>query len=74
MTSIPNAAAVTTAWHKSSHSNESTNCVEFAISSGPVTLIRDSKNPSGPALAIDRAAHTAFIQAVAAGEFDFGLV
>ncbi|MEU4116427.1 DUF397 domain-containing protein [Kitasatospora sp. NPDC028055] len=65
---------MTPIWQKSSHSNESTNCVEFAIDNGPVTLVRDSKDPSGPALAFDRAAHEAFIRAISAGEFDFGLL
>ncbi|MEV7022006.1 DUF397 domain-containing protein [Kitasatospora sp. NPDC093558] len=73
MTFIPNAEAVTATWRKSSKSNESTNCVEIALADSQASLIRDSKNPSGPALVFERAAHTAFIDAVAAGEFDFGL-
>ncbi|MFJ9947329.1 DUF397 domain-containing protein [Kitasatospora sp. NPDC091207] len=36
--------------------------------------MRDSKNPSGPALAFTAAAHTAFVTAVTAGEFDFDLL
>ncbi|MGW3044575.1 DUF397 domain-containing protein [Kitasatospora sp. NPDC001159] len=74
MTFHPNAAALQLTWHKSSRSNDSGNCVEVAIPSGPVSYIRDSKNPSGPALAFDRAAHEAFVRSVAAGEFDFGLL
>ncbi|MFE7593823.1 DUF397 domain-containing protein [Kitasatospora sp. NPDC057512] len=73
MTFIPNAATITAVWRKSSHSNESTNCVELALGE-PVSYIRDSKDPSGPALAFDRAAHSSFISAVATGEFDFGLL
>ncbi|MFF4382608.1 DUF397 domain-containing protein [Kitasatospora sp. NPDC001547] len=73
MTFIPNAGAIAAVWRKSSHSNESTNCVEFALGE-PISHVRDSKDPSGPALAFDRAAHSAFIAAVAAGEFDFGLL
>ncbi|MEU3569837.1 DUF397 domain-containing protein [Kitasatospora sp. NPDC036755] len=72
MTFIPNAAAITTTWHKSSHSNESTNCVEYALLPRTVA-VRDSKDPSGPALAFERAAHLSFIAAVATGEFDFDL-
>jgi hypothetical protein len=37
-------------WRKSSHSNESGNCVEVA-GTGPAVAVRDSKNPGGPALA-----------------------
>ncbi|MBD0669447.1 DUF397 domain-containing protein [Streptomyces sp. CBMA156] len=73
MTFIPDATVITASWRKSSHSNESTNCVEFAMGE-PASYIRDSKDPSGPALAFDRSAHSAFIAAVATGEFDFGLL
>ncbi|GAB7185897.1 DUF397 domain-containing protein [Kitasatospora sp. Ki12] len=60
---------------KSTHSGGNDNCVEVAAVPGrPVSFIRDSKDPNGPALAVDRAAHEAFIHAVAAGEFDFGLL
>ncbi|MED7947620.1 DUF397 domain-containing protein [Streptomyces sp. BE20] len=74
MTSIPNSDALKLTWHKSSRSNESTNCVEFASSGGSVSYVRDSKNPSGPALVLSAAAHSAFIAAVSDGEFDFGLL
>ncbi|MFF9639971.1 DUF397 domain-containing protein [Kitasatospora aureofaciens] len=74
MTFHPNASVLNLTWSKSSHSNDSGNCIEIARQGGSVSLIRDSKDPSGPALAFDRAAHTAFVNAVAAGEFDFGLV
>ncbi|WP_316528787.1 DUF397 domain-containing protein [Kitasatospora brasiliensis] len=70
---VPNEATTAATWRKSSHSNESTNGVEFAMGE-PVSYIRDSKDPSGPALTFDRAAHSAFTDAVAAGEFDFGLL
>ncbi|MER7849972.1 DUF397 domain-containing protein [Kitasatospora sp. NPDC096077] len=73
MTFHPNASALNLIWRKSSRSNDSGNCVELALLREAVA-IRDSKNPSGPALAFDRAAHTAFIRAVAAGEFDFELL
>ncbi|MFG2913511.1 DUF397 domain-containing protein [Kitasatospora sp. NPDC048298] len=59
---------------KSSYSAGDDNCVEVAIPSGPISYIHDSKDPNGPALAFDRAAHSSFIAAVSAGEFDFGLL
>ncbi|MFH8382544.1 DUF397 domain-containing protein [Kitasatospora sp. NPDC018058] len=74
MTPHPNAASLKLTWRKSSRSNDSGNCVEVACLDGSASLIRDSKDPSGPALGFDRAAHEAFINAVSAGEFDFGLL
>ncbi|MGW1173758.1 DUF397 domain-containing protein [Kitasatospora sp. NPDC002543] len=59
---------------KSSYSAGDDNCVEVAIPDGLAWHIRDSKDPHGPALAFERAAHSSFIAAVADGEFDFGLV
>jgi hypothetical protein len=38
-------------WRKSSHSSDSNICVEIALA-GPVVGLRDSKNPTGPALAL----------------------
>ncbi|MGW1173757.1 DUF397 domain-containing protein [Kitasatospora sp. NPDC002543] len=57
---------------KSSYSGGNENCVEYALLPRTVA-VRDSKDPSGPALAFERAAHLSFIAAVATGEFDFGL-
>ncbi|AUY54554.1 DUF397 domain-containing protein [Streptomyces sp. CB01881] len=61
-------------WRKSSRSNDSADCVEFATPGGAVTYVRDSKDASGPALALTASAHAAFIAAVANGEFDFDLL
>ncbi|MFF7989227.1 DUF397 domain-containing protein [Kitasatospora xanthocidica] len=69
----PDSSATGFAFKKSSYSGGNENCVEFALLPETVA-IRDSKDPNGPALAIDRAAHAAFIDAVATGEFDFGLL
>ncbi|MGW7579764.1 DUF397 domain-containing protein [Kitasatospora sp. NPDC054768] len=71
---IENASTLNVTWRKSSRSNEQDNCVEFAFPAGPGSLVRDSKDPSGPALALSAGAHTAFIAAVSSGEFDFGIV
>ncbi|MDA3644487.1 DUF397 domain-containing protein [Saccharopolyspora indica] len=51
-------------WQKSSYSNLNGNCVEL---SNPRGLIRDSKDPDGPRLAVDVAA---FLGAVKAGRFE----
>lgn len=72
--SSPDVSATELVFRKSSYSGGDDNCVEFAMPSGPVSYVRDSKDSSGPALALTAAAHTAFITATAAGEFDFDLL
>jgi hypothetical protein len=51
-------------WRKSSHSQTNGACVEIA---GTLDAVRDSKNPTGPALGVDVAA---LVRAVRAGRFD----
>ncbi|MFE4973282.1 DUF397 domain-containing protein [Kitasatospora sp. NPDC056651] len=58
----------------SSYSAGDDNCVEVAAPDGPTCYLRDSKDRSGPVLAVGREAHAAFVRAVAAGEFDFGVI
>ncbi|MFF5971835.1 DUF397 domain-containing protein [Streptomyces sp. NPDC012769] len=43
------ASTLAVAWRKSSHSGANSNCVEAGYLPGAV-VVRDSKNPSGPAL------------------------
>ncbi|MBB5936198.1 DUF397 domain-containing protein [Streptomyces zagrosensis] len=57
-------------WIKSSYSNNGGQCVEVAanlVSLGTVP-VRDSKDPSGPALAFEPEAWAAFVSAVKHGE------
>jgi predicted secreted Zn-dependent protease len=56
-------------WRKSS-SCASGACVEVAMH-GDNFIVRDSKNPSGPALAFTPEEWHAFVQGVNAGEFTF---
>jgi Domain of unknown function (DUF397) len=56
------------AWKKSTASGTG-NCVEVAGVDGAV-LVRDSKDPSGPALHFTRGEWTAFLLGVRGGEFD----
>ncbi|MFE6105185.1 DUF397 domain-containing protein [Streptomyces laurentii] len=61
MTRVENAE-----WFKSSHSNGNGECVEVAYLDDAVAM-RDSKDPSGPALLLSRAQMSAFVGAVVAG-------
>ncbi|MGC5030799.1 DUF397 domain-containing protein [Micromonospora sp. DT229] len=56
--------ATPVSWHKSSRSCQG-NCVEVA-SSKSFVLVRDSKDPDGPALLISRSAWDAFLTGVPA--------
>ncbi|MET8874571.1 DUF397 domain-containing protein [Nocardia sp. NPDC004604] len=57
-------------WFKSSHSSGQTECVEVAWLDGGGVGVRDSKNPTGPALVFAPGEWDAFAAGVAAGEFD----
>jgi predicted secreted Zn-dependent protease len=55
-------------WKKSTASNSS-GCVEVAHD-GPLTWVRDSKDPSGPRLSFNAREWEAFLTGVRANEFD----
>jgi hypothetical protein len=57
-------------WFKSSYSGgNSDNCVEVAFVDDAVA-VRDSKNPTGPALVYTRTEWDAFVEGVKDGEFN----
>ncbi|WP_280398672.1 DUF397 domain-containing protein [Nocardia carnea] len=56
-------------WFKSSRSSGQQNCVEVAFLDGGTVGVRDSKNPTGPALSFDPADWDGFVADVAAGGF-----
>ncbi|WP_433890909.1 DUF397 domain-containing protein [Streptomyces sp. CA-111067] len=56
-------------WRKSSYSNHEGACVELAVIDQWTIGFRDSKDPSGPILAFDRAEAAAFLSGTALGEF-----
>jgi Domain of unknown function (DUF397) len=57
-------------WRKSSYSNgDGGNCVEVADNLPGIVPVRDSKDPSGPALVFPAGAWAAFIADVKAGEW-----
>ena len=58
-------------WRKSTRSgNGGADCVEVARNVPGIVGVRDSKDPSGPALVIAPAGWSAFLAAVKAGVFD----
>ncbi|WP_339155663.1 DUF397 domain-containing protein [Actinomadura luteofluorescens] len=56
-------------WRKSSRSNSEQACVEVAQSLTSVG-VRDSKNPEGGHLALDRSAFTGLLARMKAGDLD----
>ncbi|MFE2647587.1 DUF397 domain-containing protein [Streptomyces nigra] len=61
-------ASVLTSWRKSSYSGgDSGDCLEVADTPHPMTPVRDSKLPTGPALLFSAPAWTAFVGAVYRG-------
>ena len=58
------------AWRKSRVSNPSGSCVEVAALAGGAVAVRNSRDPSGPALVYTRAEVAAFLAGVKNGEFD----
>jgi hypothetical protein len=66
--SIPDAS-VLTAWRKSSYSgSENADCVEVADGVPGIVPVRDSKNPTGPALVFPATSWAAFISAIKNGD------
>ncbi|MFF7943604.1 DUF397 domain-containing protein [Nocardia gamkensis] len=57
-------------WFKSSYSGADKACVEVAFLAGGHTGVRDSKNPTGPALMFTPGEWDAFTAGVADGEFE----
>jgi hypothetical protein len=58
-------------WKKSTYSGGTGgNCVEIARNLPGVVAVRDSKDPSGPALVLDPQVFAAFTAGVRNGEFD----
>jgi hypothetical protein len=70
MNGVPSAELGPVQWRKSTKSNPSGNCVEFAALPGGEVAVRNSRHPEGPALVYTRAEVAAFLAGVKNGEFD----
>ncbi|ATL69076.1 DUF397 domain-containing protein [Nocardia terpenica] len=57
-------------WFKSRYSHPNGDCVEVAYLDKGLTGVRDSKNPTGPALVFTPGEWDAFTAGVKDGEFD----
>ncbi|MFD0366200.1 DUF397 domain-containing protein [Nocardia sp. GCM10030253] len=57
-------------WFKSSHSGSQSDCVEVAWLEGSGVGVRDSKNPTGPALVFTPGEWDAFTAGITDGEFN----
>lgn len=69
MSHFDDASALSVIWRKSSYSDTGAQCVECAIVDAGTVAVRDSKNPNGPALLLNRGQLSAFVSAVAMGRF-----
>ncbi|MEU7860010.1 DUF397 domain-containing protein [Nonomuraea sp. NPDC049141] len=57
-------------WRKATASGDTGQCVEVATNIPNVVAVRDSNNPTGPALIFTRDEWTAFLHGATHGEFD----
>ncbi|MFE2412608.1 DUF397 domain-containing protein [Kitasatospora sp. NPDC059408] len=67
---MPDINSSTARWVKSTYSQQGGNCIEVAPGFTGVMPVRDSKDPSGPALVFTADAWQSFITAIRADEFD----
>ncbi|MFF4988324.1 DUF397 domain-containing protein [Streptosporangium saharense] len=58
-------------FHKSSLSGGGDNCVEVTTNLPGLVAVRDSKDPSGPALTFSTSGWDTFVDSVKLGTFDF---
>ncbi|WP_051966871.1 helix-turn-helix domain-containing protein [Kitasatospora mediocidica] len=68
---VPTFDPATAPWRKSTYSNgqQAGNCIEIADSLAGIVPVRDSKDPSGPALAFSAEAFASFVAGIKRGDF-----
>ncbi|MBP0456263.1 DUF397 domain-containing protein [Streptomyces montanisoli] len=69
MNHIEDASTLAVAWWKSSASGTQSDCVEFGVVDDQSVAVRDSKNPTGPALLLTREQAVGFVSAAREGRF-----
>ncbi|WP_217166895.1 DUF397 domain-containing protein [Streptomyces sp. AC512_CC834] len=67
MNPVDDASTLSVSWRKSTYSDSGAQCVECGLVDRQWMAVRDSKNPTGPALVFDSAVMSAFTAAVARG-------
>jgi hypothetical protein len=67
---IDNASTAGLAWRKSSFSGAQNDCIEIATTADDMIAVRDSKNPTGPALLVSKSELRAFVDGAKDGQFD----
>jgi hypothetical protein len=70
MSHIDNASKLAVTWWKSSASGTASDCVEFGIVDTAIVAVRDSKNPTGPALLLRRGQVRGLVAAIRSGKLD----
>ena len=68
-TGVSGARLAGAVWRKSQHSGQIGKCVEVALLDSGDAALRNSRDPSGPALIFNRAEMVAFLTSVKGGEF-----
>ncbi|MDR7278948.1 DUF397 domain-containing protein [Catenuloplanes atrovinosus] len=69
ITHIPDASTIAVEWHKSSRSASHGQCLEVA-DLGDTIALRNSREPTGPALVLTVGEMEAFVEGAKSGEFD----
>ncbi|MEV6775414.1 DUF397 domain-containing protein [Streptomyces syringium] len=69
MSRIDDASTLQVRWWKSQASGAVSECVEFGIVDEEVVAVRDSKNPTGPALLLSYGQVRGLVTAIRTGRF-----
>jgi hypothetical protein len=70
MAHVEDSSTLPVKWWKSSASGTQSDCVECGVVDARTVAVRDSKNPTGPALLLSRESLAGLVTAVRAGDFE----